>query len=234
MNAGAQSYLFKQSGFDSGSLTMLGAIIHQFADPGEYRGVSLRNDQRDAVFYLKVEEESAVNQVNIDLASLSGGPADASPCGCQGKSGSSQSFVVGAKGRAVFHVSGGMGGYALHIGKSSPEPAGREFDSLELKGGDLFAATFLRPGVYSVTNAAAKAPSKARIEIDVAYPRAGKTAFQPPAPVRIECVREGFRPGGKVELHAMQGCIFACQVAARIKAELVRAHEAPAKVRKSR
>ncbi|MGH9375980.1 MAG: hypothetical protein ACRD22_12885 [Terriglobia bacterium] len=228
MNAAAQPHLFKQTGLDSGSLTMLGAIVHQFAEPGDYRGVSLRNNQRDAVFYLKVEEGSPVNQVNIDLTMLASGPEQASSCGCKSGGAGAQNFLLGAKGHAVFHVSGGPGGYALHIGRSAQEPQPREFDSIELKGGDLFAVTFLRPGVYSVRNLASKERSKASLEIDVAYPQAGKTPYQPPQALRIECVREGFRPGGKAELQALQGCIFVCQAAARIKAELVRPHEPPA------
>lgn len=227
MNAAAQAYLFKQTAVDSGSLTMLGTIVHQFAEPGDYRGVSLRDNQRDAVFYLKVEEGSAVNQVNIDLAALGNMAGEQASCD-GGSAGGARTFLLGAKGHAVFHVSGGPGGYALHIGRSAQEPAPREFDSVELKGSDLFAATFLRPGIYSVRNLAAKERTKAGLEIDVVYPRAGKTPYQPPPAVRIECVREGFRPGGKLELQAMQGCIFVCQVAARIKAELVRPHEPPA------
>ena len=227
MNAAAQPYLFKQTGLDSGSLTMLGSIVHQFAEPGEYRGVSLRNNQRDAVFYLKIEEGSPVNQVNIDLAALAGGAEQPSSCICESGGGGAQHFLLGAGGHAVFHVSGGPGGYELHIGRSGKEPQPREFDSIELKGGDLFAATFLRPGVYTVRNLAAKERGKAGLEIDVAYPRAGKTAYQPPAAVRVECVREGFRPA-KLELQALQGCIFVCQVAARIKAELLRPHGPPA------
>lgn len=228
MNAAAQSYLFEQTGFDSGSLTLAGAIVHQFAEPGEYRGVSLRNDRRDAVFYLKVEDGSAVNQVNIDLAALAENPKETSSCCGKGAAGGAKSFTLGLKGRAVFHVSGGSGGYALHIGKSSPEPAPREFDSLELKGGDLFAATFVRPGTYSVKNLASKGAAKSILEVDVAYPRAGETAYQPPQPVRIECSREGFHPAGKVKLQALQGCIFVCDAAARITAELLKPHDPPA------
>lgn len=227
MNAAAQPYLFKQVGLDSGSLTMLGTIVHQFVEPGDYRGVSLRNNQRDAVFYLKVEAGSPVNQVNIDLATLANGPEQPPSCACKAEGGGVRNFLLGAKGHAVFHVSGGPGGYALHVGSSAQEPQPREFDSIELKGGDLFAATFLRPGVYSVKNLASKERSKAGLEIDVVYPRAGKTPYQPPQAVRIECLREGFRPG-KLELQALQGCIFVCQVAARIKAELLRPHEPPA------
>lgn len=226
MNAAAQAYLFKQTDLDSGSLTMLGAIVHQFAEPGEYRGVSLRNNQRDAVFYLKVEAGSAVNQVNIDLAALTGSQETQSPCGCGPSSGggAAKNFLLGAKGHAVFHVSGGPGGYALHIGRSAQEPQPREFDSIELKGGDLFTATFLRPGVYTVKNAASKHKAEANLEIDVAYPRARKTAYQPPAAARVECTREGFRPA-KLELQALQGYIFVCQVPSRIRTELVRPHE---------
>lgn len=225
MNAGAQSYLFKQMGLDSGSLTMLGAIVHQFAEPGEYRGVSLQNNQRDAVFYLTVEERSAVNQVSVDLATLGRKPSEPSSCCCKSGGAGEQKFLLGAKGHAVFHVSGGPGGYSVHVGPAAEEPKPREFDSVELKGGDLFAATFLRPGVYSVRNLASKEKVAAALELHVAYPRPGKTAYQPPQSIRIECVREGFRPSGRVELQAMQGCIFVCNVPARIKSELLRPYE---------
>ncbi|MDE3178877.1 MAG: hypothetical protein KGM47_04375, partial [Acidobacteriota bacterium] len=164
---------------------------------------------------------------NIDLAALAGGSGGQSPCGC-GPSGAGavQSFLVGAKGHAVFHVSGGPGGFALHVGRSAQEPQPREFDSIELKDGDLFTATFLRPGVYSVKNLASKQKTEVNLEIDVAYPHAGKTPYQPPAAVRVECVREGFRPA-KLKLQALQGCIFVCQVPSRIKTELVRPHDPP-------
>ena len=38
MNMTFDRNLFTQIGLDSGSLTMLGAVIHSFRKPGEYRG----------------------------------------------------------------------------------------------------------------------------------------------------------------------------------------------------
>jgi len=226
VNSAAQPYLFNQLGLDSGSLTMLGTIVHQMSEPGEYRGVSLRNDQREAVFYVTVEKGSAINQVNIDLATLAEPSGQASTCGCASSQAGTRHFTLAAKGYALYHVSGGPGGFALHVGPSAETPQPREFDSVELKGGDLFVATLLRPGIYSVRNLALKGPAKAVGEIDVAYPARGKTAYQPPQAIRVESTADGFRPG-KIKLHALQGCIFVCQTPSRIKIELTRPHDPP-------
>ena len=39
MNVTFDPHLFTQIGLDSGSLTMLGTVVHSFAQPGEYRCV---------------------------------------------------------------------------------------------------------------------------------------------------------------------------------------------------
>lgn len=224
MSIAVQPYLFHQIGLDSGSLTILGSIVHSFAEPGEYRGVCLRGDRRVGVFYLKVEKGLATNQVNIDLAALDASPADSCRC-AEAAAGGAGRFVLGANGYAVFHVSGGPGGFAVHVGRAADAPPEhREFDSVKLQKGDLFAATILRPGVYAVSNLAHKAAS---LELDVAYPRAEKKPFQPPAAVRIKSSERGFDPPGRAEIIAMQGCIFACAAPSRIKIELKRPYDPP-------
>jgi hypothetical protein len=223
----AHPFLFTQIGLDSAALTLLGSIVHQFTEAGEYRGVALRASVTTAVFYLTVEKDRAINQVSIDLAALVE-PATSPPprCSC-GKvhDGPSQGhFLLSAGGHAVFHVSGGQGGFAVRLGKASDKPQPKDFDSTALTGGDLFAATILRPGRYSVKNLAQKAAQDG--EIDVAYPTLGKTPFQPPAPLRIACTANGFQ-APKVNLTAMQGCLFVCHVPSRLKIELVKAHDPP-------
>jgi hypothetical protein len=228
VSSAVQPYLFHQIGLDSGSLTMLGTIVHRFAEPGEYRGVSLRTDKHDAVFYLTVEKGLATNQVNIDLATLQ--QSSPTSCGCAAGTGSEGRFVLGANGYAVFHVSGGPGGFAVHVGPAADSPPEhREFDSVKLQNGDLFAATILRPGIYTASNLAQ--PKSAPVELNVAYPRSEKKPFQPPAAIRVKATARGFHPEGRVELFAMQGCIFVCEAPSRIKIELKQPHDPPPRKR---
>jgi len=226
MNATLYPFIFTQTGLDSGALTLLGAIIHQFPEAGEYRGVSTDPSGGTTVFYLTVANDLAVAQVNIDLAALANAPAASAGCSCgtaaDGSGG--RHFTLQTHGYAVLHVSGGAGGYAVRIGRATNVPEPKLFDSTTLEHGDLFAATLLRPGRYRVRN---PAQSGARPgEVNVAYPAVGATAFQPPAPVRIECTASGFREAA-VQLTAMQGCIFECRVRSRIVIELVSALDPP-------
>jgi hypothetical protein len=224
-------YLFTQFGLDSGALTLLGQVVHQFDAPGEYRGTAVIADAPEATFYLTVEETSAATQVHVDLAALAEASAAASGCSCGKNHGgpSSGHFFVGAKGYALFHVSGGAGGHAVRIvgaGKSEVE-----FDSTKLGKGDLFVATILRPGRYAVKNLleAAAAPG----ELDVAYPVGGATPYRPGEPARVACTRSGFRPAN-VALTAAQACVFSCEAPARIKIELIAALDPPAATQPTR
>ena len=61
--------MFTHADRDSGSLTMLSYIVHSFGEPGEYRG-TVHGRGRQAVFYVTVDKESPVAQVDIDLAAL--------------------------------------------------------------------------------------------------------------------------------------------------------------------
>jgi hypothetical protein len=221
-------YIFAQTGLDSGALTLLGTLVHKMTEPGEYRGTVSGPAGASAVFYLTVTKESAVNQVNIDLAALTAPPSSgAADCGCPGggSSGGGNVFTVGQHGYAVFHLSGGAGGHAVRLGRASAEPAAKAFDSTQLKDGDIFAASLLRPGAYKVTNTLQKGAPAA--DLTVAYPQAGKGAYTPPSPLRVECTAQGFRPS-KLELTAMQGCLFVCAAPSRIVVELVTALDPPA------
>jgi len=220
-------FLFSQIGLDSGALTLLGSVVHRFTEPGEYRGVALRPNAPASVFYLTVEKDRAINQVSIDLAALAEPGASSQACCTCGKmhDGPSQGhFLLGAGGYVAFHVSGGPGGFAVRLGKSADQPQPKDFDSAAITGGDLFAATILRPGRYSVKNLAQTGAQAG--EIDVAYPAPGETAYQPPPPIRIDCTHTGFDPA-KVALTAMQGSLFVCHVPSRLKIELVTALDPP-------
>lgn len=228
MNLTFDKNLFLQVGLDSASLTMLGGITHRFMEPGQYRGAVYRDKQVIGSFYLNADKNSPVAQANIDLAAFDSnatppGTAADSSCGCHEQS-KTPTYDVNPKGYVLFHVSGGEGGFAVRVSKAVEDPKEQNaFDSRELKGEDIFSAVVLRPGTYSMTNLR----GKARGEVVVNYPKAGKTPYRPPQPVSVECPEGGFRPN-KVELHPGQAILFQCHGPSHIKLELTKADDGPA------
>jgi hypothetical protein len=222
MSVAPHPYLFAQTGLDSGALTMLGTVVHQITEPGKYRGTSTGpGGTSTAAFYLTVANEPGINQVNIDLATLFAMSSTSSGCDCAS---TTNHFVLGSHGYAVFHVSGGPGGHSVRLGRASIMPQAKDFDSTALTNGDLFAATILRPGTYKVINTCQKKAEPA--ELTVAYPKPGKTAYVPLMPLRVDCTEAGFSMA-KMQLTAMQGCIFACKARSRIVIELVSTFDPP-------
>ncbi len=218
-------HMFTQGGLDSGALTILGAVVHNFPERGAYRGVVLRNNKSEATFYLTVDENSPASQVHIDLARLTEGSSKA--CGCMSVHPEpGQHFVVNPKGYAVFYVSSGPGGYAVHVGTVEAGPKPKSFDSRELREGDLFSATLLRPGKYAVTNV----NTRSKLDVEVAYPRIGKTAYDPPEPVKIECTSDAMR-AGHTKLQPAQGQLYHFKTPSRIRIELVEPNDGPGRPR---
>ncbi len=215
--------LFTQIGLDSGSLTMLASVVHTFLEAGEYRGAVHLGEKVESVFYIKADKNSPVAQVNVDLVSLTAPALQGTGCCCpETKEGQNQ-FVVNPKGYAVFHVSAGAGGYYVHLRKADEDPKQKIFDSRKLEEGDIYSAVILRPGRYSVTNTLSKTAAG---ELTVHYPSAGKIAYRPPAPVRVEVGEKGFEPR-KLEAHPGQGILFHFKQPSRIKIELVKPDDGP-------
>jgi hypothetical protein len=213
--------LFTQTGLDSGSLTMLGAVIHSFREPGEYRG-SVRHNGKEtkAVFYISADRESPVAQVNIDLAALTN-PPDPSTKGGE-REGVQNRFTVNPKGYALFHVSQGAGGYDVHVRKAGEKPDESIFDSRKLSEGDIFSAIIIRPGLYSVVNL----HTKAKGEVVVSYPEIGKAPYRPPGPLRVKVTRESFEPR-QIKLKPGQAVLFECGAPSQIKIELEKPDDGP-------
>ena len=209
---------FNQVGLDSGALTMLGAIVHSVADPGEYRGTVRRDDDAQATFYVSVDKSCAVAEVRIDLAKLASGEHDQSSC-CPGQGG--PQFVVHPKGYAVFHVSGGAGGYSVNVRRAEEDRELKAYDTRQLQSGDVFSAILLRPGKYAIRNAL----SEADAEVTVAYPVVGPAAYKAPPPLDARC-GDDIEPR-RIELQPMQGLNFRVDAPARIQVELVEPDDGP-------
>jgi hypothetical protein len=208
--------LFTQTGLDSGALTMLGVVVHGFSEAGEYRGTVRKDAGPEAVFYISVDKSSPVAQANVDLAALAGQQPSQSKC-CDGTAAAENQFGVNTRGYAVFHVSGGPGGYNVYLRKADPDPNTPVFDSRRLHDGDIFSGVLIRPGAYSITNEV----TNARGRVVVRYPKIGDTAYRPPGPVRVQCTYDAFEPDA-IELDPGQGLIFECKATSRIKLDLIK------------
>jgi hypothetical protein len=223
--------LFTQTGLDSGALNMLGVVTHSLSEPGHYRGSVYRGSENIAAFYILADKNSPVAQANIDLSTLdpsiidapSRGIDDQGPGCCGDSHGSTTTqFTVNPKGYVVFHVSAGAGGYAVMVRRATEDPNAKIFDSRELSEGDVFSASIIRPGTYSVENVL----TNAKGQVIVAYPRRGETAYRPPRPVVLHCSANEIEPE-RADLQPGQGIIFQFKVRSRIKIELLRADDGP-------
>lgn len=211
-----------QTGLDSGALSMLGAVVRRFEEPGEYRGTVRRGDAIEKVFYLSVDKESSVAAADIDLAKLAGSvlQKDTGTGCCPGEE--EARFSVNPRGYVLFRVSGGRGGYSVNVRRADPDEKTPVFNSTALDGGANFSARVLRPGTYSVTNAR----GKSRASLTVAYPPKAFSGYRPPEALRVEVTERGFNPE-KIQLMPAQGLIFDCRVPARIVISLERADDGP-------
>jgi hypothetical protein len=212
--------LFEQIGLDSGSLTILGTVLHSFREPGEYRGAVYGAEGRQAVFYLTVDPNCPAAHINIDLASLVGNAGVAKEdCGCeQGE----RRFTVNPRGYVAFHVSGGGGGHSIQVRRAKEDPKEKIWNSQKLDEGDLYSAVIIRPGTYSAVNL----ETKAECQIVVSYPQIGKTAYRPPAPMRVMLGPKGFEVK-QIELKPAQGLVFDVKSPARIAIRLLKPDDGP-------
>ena len=223
--------LFTQIGLDSASLTMLGSLVHDFGEPGQYRGALHLGREVLAVFYITVDKNSPVAQATIDLAALLPGNTTASTnkeeCCCGSTtvpSPANGQFVVNPRGHTLFHVGSGAGGYYVHVRRIDAPTEDRGYDSRTMADGDLFSAMLLRPGTYSMTNSLTHAGG----ELRVLYPLLQDTPHRPGDPIRVECGEHSFEPP-HVEVQAGQGILFEAKVPARLRIELIKPDDGPSR-----
>ena len=233
MKATIDPNLYTQIGLDSGSLTILGSIVHSLGDPGEYRVALHHGESVEGVGFVTVDKSSPVAQATVDLATLSASPeitggaaaaGDKDCCCGSGEQGSAagQRFTVNPKGYVLFRVSSGSGGYYVHVRRIDADPKDKGYDSRTLGAGDLFSAVVLRPGTYSVHNTL----TKAKGALVVTYPKVGEKGHVTPNPIRVACGTGSFEPA-KLQVEPGQGIIFEAKAPSRIEIKLEKPDDGP-------
>lgn len=222
MKAYINHHLFTEQPLDSAKLTMATSVIHNFSEPGTYFGSIRAAEKTRSNFHLLVDEKYPAMQVTIDLADS--GKTAAADCDCKTEKEDGRHYEVNPKGFVVFYVSGGAGGYAIHVtGKVTRSSEPVVFDSKDLYAGDIFAVSLLRPGTHIVSN---NMGTKAQITVQYPGGKNGRERYNRAPPVNIRCTESGFNPS-EVVVEAAQGLVFRIETksASRIRTELSRADD---------
>lgn len=214
-------HLFTETGTDSASLNVLGTLVHQFPDEGDYVVEVSRDDQLLGSRLLVVSDEYHAVQADFDLSTFgeprAGTEADdcdcTGPCTCEAQ----EHTCIREDGYAVFYVGRGPGGYTVTVDPVGERREAREFDSTKLGEDDTFAVVLLRPGTYAVRNPLADAATS--VVVTYPDPEKGKEAVRQPVP--IECTEDGFEHEREaLEVHPGQGLVFDIGTPSRVVVEL--------------
>jgi len=203
-------HLFSATDTDSGALNVLGTVVHQFEDTGEYRIDLFRGDRYVTHRYLVVDDEEPRTQVTLDAATLpevQDRESHERSCCC----GDHDVFHLRENGHFVLDVSRGPGGFAVRV--TAADDGDPVFDSRELDENDHFAATLMRPGRY----VARQREGDAELTVTVPYPTGEGRGV--PEPERIDVTEDGFE-ASDVEIRTGQGLVFDVDTGARIEIEL--------------
>ncbi len=202
--------VFQQIGVDSGALGLLSSSVHRFDRPGTFAGTAYVDGVARGEYDLVVEEGGPA-AAQIDLSAFGARRARRGD-GCCDDGPDRPTYHVAVGGYVCFCVTSGAERWATVVG--DPRERAAEFDSRRLEAGDMFAASVLRPGRYSVRNSF----GKGRTELVVPPVRRGKEPYRPAEPVRT---RMGEVAGRKsLRLGQAQGVVFTVAGPTRIVIDL--------------
>jgi hypothetical protein len=217
--------IFNQTNFDSGSLSGLGAVVHQITTPGNHRVTMFQGDKVFQSVPLLVRPQAAVGVAAAALPTgLHVNLGDfVAKTGQLGTPTSLPNLEIPAQGYMLFQAPTGTMGFAVQLASADTPNQPPSFDSRQLRQTDLFTTTLLRPGRYSLTNTLTNATGEIRVE----YPVIGNTPYTPPDPMDIQVTDQGFQPNS-VQLKPAQGLIFHIgNVNARIQITLTEPDDGP-------
>jgi hypothetical protein len=215
MPAFINTSIISATSFSSTELGVLATIAHAMDAEGKF---SLRVIQGDIVIgqtRLTISAGAATDNVTLDLATLRASSRKALR----------SEYELRKGGYVVFFVSQGEGRYRVVIsdetvGRAYQKAAARGdvvFDSAQLRGGDVYVVTLVRPGLYDMEMVSTE--GGARGELTVSYPVVGREPYVASEPLTIECEKSALRPAA-ASIGPGQGAIFRLAVPASITVRL--------------
>lgn len=217
--------LLEQRTFDSATPAGSAILVHRMERVGEYDINVAREDDVVERLRLNVGDAAESNARRADAASATLTPGAAVSLDLAQvvlNPSAVRVLAVPAGGHVAFTAPAGAMRQRVTVTPAGSAD-GEEFDSRRLGPGDIFAVTLIRPGRYTVTNAA----DDAGAEIRVTYPQVGSSPYRPPDPATVECGPAGFSQA-LTTLAPAQGLVFSIGTEARIQIELVEPDDGPA------
>ncbi len=197
MKARVNTFALQQTVVESSSLAVLGMVAHPLPDEGNYQGTVYRGGSEVATFNVSVDADFKDRQADVDLSAL------APHRRRQREAHKAPDYSLAPESYLLLYVSQGPGGFSVRLDKLGKGKPKRVFDTRNLRKGDLFVASLLRPGTYEMTNRSGEGKG----QITVAYPEAGKKPYLPSPPETVVVTEKGFKPS-KVKVGAAQGVVF--------------------------
>jgi hypothetical protein len=203
-----------KTAFSSKEISILSYLVHPIQKEGNYQGTIYRGKEVIDRFKLVCHKRGEEKQVNIDLSGFNlRNPA----------SYGEKTFTLGEDGSVVFFDSKNdhSMGVKLELLRKGKEKA-EGFDTAELGKGDLYATTFLRPGLYK----ARFSNSRQLLEVDVIYPEKPDLTQRRKAqePVSVDVTEKGFSRK-RARLYPGQGLVFQMKANGTVDVQLEKATE---------
>lgn len=199
-------HMLNKTIWDSGSISPLAAVVHDFREIGRYQGMVLRETETVSQFSLTVDDKYPEASINIDAGAIN-----------------HSAFIVSPRSHTVFQAPRDGGGYSVVVNKQDDGRKKTVFDNRELQSGDMFVTSLMRPGRYIVTDQAGTKgditvtpPGKERI-CRISRPLKGFMRYIAPEALTIEHTEKGFKPDN-IKTESGQPLIFMVKrLRARIK-----------------
>jgi hypothetical protein len=226
MKAFVNQLFFTQTIFDSASPAGSAVLVRRFEQEGPYTiAVALEGEviqrvplvvapgqgagENEDLRRLTTLEEDVPQAVSFDVKKFLSRPAV------------SPTVPVVAHGAFVSFTTRRPTGHHVVITRETGEKE-EVFDSRRAGVECIFAVTLVRPGTYSLVNAA----NGVEGQIIVTYPVVGDAPYRPPSPLAVECTADGFSEN-PITLSPAQGIIFHFSTESRIQIELVEPDDGP-------
>jgi hypothetical protein len=208
--------MFEVTSFDSAAPAGAAAVVHRFAEQGQFV-VSMHGPDRVLdTRVLNVAAEHTAGGVTVDVGDSRPRPGRPAPP-CQ-----PSRLTLAEGGYACFTAAPGRGNRAM-VRRAGGGPDGEVmFDTQRLGADDVFAVTLVRPGTYAIRDTVQGTEGR----VVVTYPVIGDKPYRPADPVEVHARGGGLDPAS-VTIGPGQGLLVRVADASRITVDLLEPDDGP-------
>lgn len=210
-NGVINTYALQHNPIESAKIGVLGSVAAVLQNEGNYFGTVLRDGYEVGNFRLVVTNNHPNTQADVDMAVMAKDVVPEVKEGCcpsdedaaAQTSGQEQVYNVAKGGYMVLHASQGQGNFQVMVDFLPQGGSERVefFNSDELRPGNIFIVTLMRPGHYQLRDHVQGRQGT----INVSYPPAPTGDYVAPEPVQVQVNGGEF---GNLNLQPTQSIVF--------------------------